>query len=311
MEFQGAVAAGQTLLFRPPGGTALIDHPESFSGMISGFTGPSDRIDLTRFGPTGASAALDADDRLVVTNGSQSVSLQLDTALDYVGITWQTGADAAGTGTHVAPVCFCRGTLILTDRGEMPVESLAVGDRVKTLSGTFKPIVWIGFGRELLTVANKLARPVIVRQGALADGVPKRDLYLTHGHALYLNSAIGGVLIPVENLVNHRTILWDERAQVVECYHVELEDHDVLLAEGAPAESYYDAGNRASFQNTRPGSAAGGNKPMFAPVLDSGAIVEDIWARLFARAGGGSTLPRPTIPICISSSMARGSIPRR
>src|SRR4029077_13019443 len=121
---------------------------------------------------------------------------------------------------------------------------------------------------------------------ALAEGVPSRDLYLTHGHALYLDSAIGGVLIPVENLVNHRSILWDEEALRVEYYHIELEDHDVLLANGAPAESYYDANNRAQFDNIRPGSAAGNAAPSFAPVLNGGEVVELAWAALLARAGG-------------------------
>src|SRR5207248_8595120 len=179
-------------------------------------------------------------------------------------------------------VCFCRGTMIETERGEVAVEELAVSDRVKTLSGELKPIVWIGYGRDLVTRANKLARPVIVRAGALRDNVPVRDLYLTHGHALYLD----GVLIPVENLINHRSIVWDESARVVEYYHIELEDHDVVLANGAPAESYYDAANRARFHNIRPGSAPGAAKPTFAPVLNRGAVVEHVWAELLARAGG-------------------------
>ena len=63
------------------------------------------------------------------------------------------------------------------------------------------------------------ATPVIVRKGALADNVPNRDLRVTKGHALYLDD----VLIPVEFLVNHRSILWDDRAQEVTIYHVELE----------------------------------------------------------------------------------------
>jgi len=162
------------------------------------------------------------------------------------------------------------------------VERLAVGDRVRTLSGAVKPIQWIGFGRDLVTRANRRARPIVVRRGALGDDVPRRDLYLTHGHALYVE----GVLIPVEHLVNHRSILWDEAARVVEYYHIELADHDVLFAEGAPAESYYDASNRAQFQNTREGSKAGAKKPTYAPVLNGGDVVENVWARLCERAGG-------------------------
>jgi hypothetical protein len=85
--------------------------------------------------------------------------------------------------------------MIRTERGEVPVEELALGDRVMTVSGAARPIVWIGVGRDLVTRRNGLARPIIVRRVALADDVPARDLFLTHGHALYLD----GVLIPVEN----------------------------------------------------------------------------------------------------------------
>jgi len=237
---------------------------------------------------------------LVVSNGTATVTLQLDTAADYTGITWTTSPDGAG-GTEVVPVCFCRGTRILTPEGEVPVEALAVGDRVVTLSGAVKPIVWIGLGRDLVTRRNSLARPVIVRAGALAYGVPRRDLFLTHGHALYLD----GVLIPVENLINHRSILWDERARAVEYYHLELDGHDVVLAEGAPAETYYDAGNRALFHNTRARSAAGADKPTFAPVLNSGDIVEGMWARLLERAGGrldGGTTDDPDVHLLVDGA---------
>src|SRR4029079_2657615 len=115
----GAVA-NQRLMFQPPGGTAEIDQPDAFLGTIFGFTAPLDIIDLTTLSPVGASATLNASDQLVVSNGTQLVTLQLDTSADYTGITWQASADGTG-GTDVAPVCFCRGTLILTDRGEVPV----------------------------------------------------------------------------------------------------------------------------------------------------------------------------------------------
>ena len=188
----------------------------------------------------------------------------------------------AGANITTTVPCFVRGSRILTDRGEVPVEQLQVGDRVRTVAGVLKPIIWIGCGYGLLTRANRMARPIIVRRGALGDNIPHRDLHLTPGHKLYLD----GFLIPVEHLVNHRSIVWDEAARLVEYYHIELESHDVLLAEGAPAETYYDDDNRAQFQNIRNGSTPGRAKPVFAPVLHDGDAVERIWTTLFARAGG-------------------------
>jgi hypothetical protein len=87
------------------------------------------------------------------------------------------------------------------------------------------------------------------RKGALGDNVPTRDLCVTKGRALFIDQA----LIPVEFLVNHRTIPRDDRAQEVSVFHIEPETHDGLVADGAPAETYRDDGNRWLFQNARTG----------------------------------------------------------
>jgi len=185
------------------------------------------------------------------------------------------------------PPCFCRGTLIRTDRGEIPVEALAVGDHVMTTSGETKPIVWIGHGKVPVARGRRCdATPVVVRKGALADNVPYRDLHITKGHSLYLDE----VLVPVEFLVNHRSILWDDHAQMVEFYHIELAIHEVLIANGAPAESYRDDGNRRLFQNANSGWDQR-PKPPCASILTGGRIVDTIWHRLLDRAGGRPGMP--------------------
>ena len=187
------------------------------------------------------------------------------------------------TSVQVAQLvpCFAAGTRIATASGEVLVETLCIGDQVRTLQGNHRPIVWIGVGRVLATRGRRnAATPVIVRKGALAGNVPHRDLRVTKGHSLYLD----GVLIPVEFLVNHCSILWDDRAQEVDVFHIELETHDVLLADGAPAESYPDDGNRWLFRNAN----AGWNlppQPPCAPVLTGGPVVDAVWRRLLDRAG--------------------------
>ncbi len=186
-----------------------------------------------------------------------------------------------------AAPCFVAGTRIRTAGEEVPVEKLVVGDKVMTLRGEPRPIAWIGKGRVLATRGRRNeATPVIVRKGALADNVPNRDLHVTKGHSLYL----GRALIPVECLVNHRSIVWDDRAQEVEIYHIELDTHDVLIANGAPAESYRDDGNRWLFQNANSGRSQL-PKPSCAPVLTGGAIVGAIWQQLLERAGPRIGLP--------------------
>ena len=184
-------------------------------------------------------------------------------------------------------VCFAAGTRIATPTGEAPVDRLAIGDVVLTAQGNARPIIWIGTGRVLATRGRRsAATPVIVRRGALADNVPTRDLRVTKGHSLLLD----GVLIPIEELVNHRSILWDDRAQEVTIYHIELETHDVLLANGAPAESYRDDGNRWLF---RTANISWGlpPKPPCAPILTGGPIVDAVWQRLLDRAGRRPGLP--------------------
>ncbi|MBV9860385.1 MAG: Hint domain-containing protein, partial [Alphaproteobacteria bacterium] len=186
--------------------------------------------------------------------------------------------------------CFCTGTMILTPSGEVPVESLRVGDPVVTWNGAARPITWIGQGRTLVTAKNRIyAAPVILRRDALAPGVPHRDLRVTAGHGICLD----GVLIPAGLLVNGRTILRDERDQVVEFYHVELADQDILLADGAPAESYRDDNNRGAFEEpvfhnaTGPAFAGIGAAP-YAPALSDGPQVQHAWRRLAERAGAPS-----------------------
>jgi uncharacterized repeat protein (TIGR03803 family) len=220
-------------------------------------------------------------------NGAHPLSgLIANSAGDLFGTTSAGGTNGGGTAFELI-ICYLPGTQIATPSGEVPVEQLAVGDLAMTLRGEARRIVWIGEGRVLATRGRRTAAtPVIVRKGALADNVPHHDLRITKAHSLYIDD----VLIPVEFLVNHRSILWDDRAQEVTLYHIELETHDVLLANGAPAESYRDDGNRWLFRNANSGWSRPPQEPC-APVLTGGAVVDAAWRRLLERAGPRSSLP--------------------
>uniref|UniRef100_B0T7Q3 Hedgehog/Intein (Hint) domain-containing protein n=1 Tax=Caulobacter sp. (strain K31) TaxID=366602 RepID=B0T7Q3_CAUSK len=149
------------------------------------------------------------------------------------------------TTVYVAP-CFAEGTRLTTARGAVAVEDLVEGDEVVTASGAARPVIWIG-SRQVRCdrhPAPALVNPVRVRAGAFADGVPSRDLRLSPGHAVWLD----GVLVPVGLLTNGATIV-QEPVETVRYFHIELDAHDVVLAEGLACESYLDDGNRETFGN--------------------------------------------------------------
>jgi len=151
-----------------------------------------------------------------------------------------------GVEPNHALACYLRGTRILTPKGEVAIENLAIGDEVLTASGACRPVRWLGFRRVNCTKHPQpdAVWPVLVRAGAFADGAPRRDLWLSRKHAVFVD----GALIPVEKLINESTIVQLPRSEV-EYWHVELDAHDIVLAEGLAAESYLDTGNRTAFIN--------------------------------------------------------------
>jgi probable HAF family extracellular repeat protein len=169
--------------------------------------------------------------------------------------------DASREGFTATPevACYLRGTRILTERGEVAIEALAIGDRVVTASGPARPVVWLGH-RALDCGAYadpKAVWPVRVSAGAFAPGVPSRDLWLSPAH----NIAFEGALVPALHLQNGQSVA-QVPVKTVEYRHLELDAHDIVLAEGLPAESYLDTGNRTAFVN---GGAFIEAHPDFAP----------------------------------------------
>jgi hypothetical protein len=153
-----------------------------------------------------------------------------------------------GGGINFVPSCFLRGTHIRTPRREVPVDELAIGQQVLTVAGAARPVKWVGrraYDPRFIKDHPEIF-PILVRRDALADGLPQRDLYLSQGHALLID----GRLIQVELLENgvsiRRLPRWTEP---LEYFHVELDSHDVIFAEGVPAESFNDSDNRNQFQN--------------------------------------------------------------
>jgi hypothetical protein len=146
------------------------------------------------------------------------------------------------------PVCYLRGTHILTLSGETFVEDLKIGDHLVTRFNGIQPIKWIGRRRiDLLAHPHpEVVAPVRIQRSAVADDVPHRDLLVSPDHAVFVD----GKLICARQLVNGTTIRQEQVRTSVEYFHIELDAHAILLAEGLPAESYLNTGNRGFFANS-------------------------------------------------------------
>jgi hypothetical protein len=146
-----------------------------------------------------------------------------------------------------AAACFAAGTRIATPDGERAVETLAPGDLVLTTTGEAKPIAWLGRQTVMPRFADPLrVMPIRIAAGALDDNVPVRDLRLSPDHALLVD----GILIQAGALVNGTNVFREATApERFMYYHVELADHALILAEGAPAETFIDNVDRLAFDN--------------------------------------------------------------
>jgi hypothetical protein len=164
-----------------------------------------------------------------------------------------TGVESA-RGQSVSPVavhhCLLRGTRVLTAKGECKVEDLAIGDLVPTMfgGGGVQPIQWIGHYPIKRSNPSKPwpkdARPVRIAHSALAANVPQTELYVTQAHALFVDD----VLVSAGCLVNETTITLYEARELneLEFFHIKLNNHDVIYAEGAPVETLLDVDESAT-----------------------------------------------------------------
>jgi hypothetical protein len=124
---------------------------------------------------------------------------------------------------------------------------LAVGDLLPTVFGGACPIQWIGRYRYRKSdpvkpwVRNVM--PIRIARSALGTNVPHATLYISEAHALLID----GVLVAAGDLVNDMTITrYDAREfDELEFFHIKLERHDVIYAEGAPTETLLEVDESA------------------------------------------------------------------
>ncbi|CAI3929702.1 Uncharacterized conserved protein [Commensalibacter communis] len=148
--------------------------------------------------------------------------------------------------------CFLPGTFIRTQNGMVRVEDIMPGDLVYSLGHRnvwqLRQVVWVG--KQKGTVIpykhdDMAGYPVCIRKNAFEEGVPFADLYVTAEHCMFFE----GCFVPVRMLVNGKTVFYDRSATTYDYYHIELEKHSIIEANGALSESYLDTGNRHYFES--------------------------------------------------------------
>jgi hypothetical protein len=184
--------------------------------------------------------------------------------------------------------CFPKGTHVLTSHGEAQIEDLGIGDLVKTMRGEDLPIKWIGRNtfRRSRPSWHESVMPIRVSRFAIDDQTPHADLYLSPLHALFID----GFLMPVRDLVNGTSIapaVPPGMGETLEYFQIVLNTHEVIWAEGAPAETFGGDGleaftNFVEYKRLYPNDPCSAI-PLVAPNLGTGR------AHLYALLGLGAS----------------------
>jgi autotransporter passenger strand-loop-strand repeat protein len=290
LESPKAVLSG-TVTFTGSGGEIQVTDTTSAGfgdfAVISGF-GAGDVIDVTSAvmggGAVLSSSVVSGNTVETITSGSVTESFIFGGTIASNFFSLQSDGNGGEEIVANAP-CYCLGTNIRTVTGETPVEALKIGDMLLTESGAARPIKWIGtrsYDGKFIA-GQHLMLPVCIKANAIADGVPARDLHVSPGHAIFCF----GMLVPAWRLINGVSITQAEQVERVTYFHIELESHDVILAENCPAESFLDDGCRGQFHNAATFEAM---YPQDEPApgierVESGHLLAAVQYRLATRAG--------------------------
>lgn len=243
-------------VFVASGDSDIITDFDAYSGVGDGNTDNNDFVDLSGFYNATTLAAWNA----------ANPSNIFDTPLDWLradigddGVLQQAGGfrinvggqavDGSGLNSeNTAVICFVAGTCIETARGHRPVEKLQPGDLVKTIDNGLQPILWIGSRILTPEELNSDLRqvPVCLASGALGEGYPERELRVSPQHRILVKSKIAErifgcdeVLVAAKFLLDLPKVTLAKPEEGVEYWHFLLSSHNIVIANGAYAESLF------------------------------------------------------------------------
>jgi Ca2+-binding RTX toxin-like protein len=202
--------------------------------------------------------------------GGQNAATGLGDVLSLQGLTsysaaWTAGNKASGSGTLTylnasgqmvtvnfsgieRVICFARDTLIATQRGEVAIQTLRLGDMILTADRGYQPMRWLAARRlsagDLAEAPN--LRPIRIRAGALGCGLPRRDLTVSPQHRILIRSKVAErmfgspeVLIAAKQLLELNGVEILAAGTGVEYWHLMCDRHEVIFAEGLESETLF------------------------------------------------------------------------
>lgn len=152
--------------------------------------------------------------------------------------------DPSGAVTYgrISVPCFTKGTMISTPNGLVAIQDLNVGDLVETKDAGPQPVRWIGSRKIGLTelIAKPKLRPVVIPTDCGTPlSVSRQHRILVKGKIAERMFGQSDVLVPAKDLVGFQGVHIDDTTTSVHYFHVLLDEHHLLNANGVTAESLY------------------------------------------------------------------------
>jgi hypothetical protein len=240
------VSSGTGILDLTGEGRGPSGEIAKFDGTVSNFATGDQILVSGLSGDTVSYSGDTSGGTLTVKNSGGITEETIKLTGDYTHATFSIATGSTDIITTSAD-CFLEGTRVRTPDGEVAVETLNRGDIVLTSDGAAKPVTWLG-KQTISTVFSDPLRvwPIRIKAGALRENVPVRDLLLSPDHAVLVDGALiqAGALVNGTSIVRETTV-----PRIFVYYHVELDDHSLVLAENTPAETFVDNVDRLRFDN--------------------------------------------------------------
>ena len=243
--------AGDDLFTYSGGSDTITDFNAGNTGAINdGDTTNNDSIDLSDHYDTLFELWADQTDDGVL-NQSNTTDTK-GNAVDYsdntefgpggsITFTGATGDNNSFTLETTGVVCFTPETLILTESGERPIESLQPGDRIVTRDNGVQTLQWVArrtLNQDELKAAPKML-PIWIAPDLIGANAP---LLVSPQHGILVRP--NGREVTLVRAI-HLARLHGGKARIakgkrsVTYIHLMFDAHQIVFANGAPSESFY------------------------------------------------------------------------